>query len=477
MSPEMKKLLHLLHTQVGYSEQTGGYTKFGHWYDTVESDADYTSQPWCDMFLSWGAHKLGYAPWFGQFAYTVAHARWFKQHHAWGPAPVPGAVVFFDWAGTGTIDGIDHVGIVAKVDGKKIHTIEGNASGQVREEVHDQSSVVGYGYPEKIKAHQEQKVAEAGRATALTGGASVTVQAAVMTTGASAGAWTAARTDPDARTASHTTPASLYEPATTTRSVADFQPLPSIPPQLGDTAIITPLLLAVLAAAYLKIRRGSVRHAAADGTAEVVLGSPAPTRTPGNGASGEQGGWFTPVRMNAVADRANVPTPPPWPTMPVDRPAMSLPPAEALPADADPDADPADAYPAEPSAGPAPVYFMPDRPDPNITSEQQTSPRPSLYQGSDGLANALQAFWSTNLPEEHTGAPAAPPLNGRRTSDGPAGSVERGTSGKQGASMEQHSSDEQRADRRPPPVEPPASNERPSPTPPRRPKGGRHRKS
>ncbi|WP_203978167.1 CHAP domain-containing protein [Planotetraspora silvatica] len=601
----MKKLLHLLHTQVGYGEQASGYTKFGHWYDTVENDADYTSQPWCDMFLSWGAHKLGYAPWFGQFAYTVSHARWFKQHHAWGSTPVPGAVVFFDWAGTGTIDGIDHVGIVVKVAGKKIHTIEGNTGGgQVREQVRDQSSVVGYGYPEKIRTHQEQKVIKAGRATAaatahqtmslpsaaphpaeappaaaptaapmppatpatppvgsptaptatapvapsaaptatapttppatptaapsaspatspapahavarpaasrpphhlsragqttpgrmepaassstaasatgLTDGASVTVRPAVVATDASAGAGTAAHSDPDARTASHITPASIFEPATTTRPVADFQPLPGIPPQLGDTAIITPLLVAVLAAAYVKVRRGAVRRAITDGAAQAILDSPAASRTPGNTTSGEERGWFTPVRMNAVADRADVPPPPLWPTTPVNRPAAPPPPpptdahpADAHPADAHPaDAHPAGVHPAGPSAvpEPEPVYFMPDLPDPSAP-EGQTTPGPSLYQGSDGLANALEAFWNTNLQEGHADIPAAAAPNDRPIPDMQARPDEHHT--------EQRASDVRRADEQPASDREPASDERPSPARPRRPKGGRHRKS
>ncbi|MEZ0076859.1 CHAP domain-containing protein [Planotetraspora sp. GP83] len=158
----MKKLLDLLRSQVGYSEHAGGYTKFGHWYNTIESDTDYSTEPWCDMFLSWGANKLGYQDWFGQFAYTVGHARWFKEQGAWGHHPVPGAVVFFDWSGSGTIDGIDHVGIVTKVDGDRIHTIEGNVDGEyVEKKVRDSSSIVGYGYPEEIKARLAENAAPA----------------------------------------------------------------------------------------------------------------------------------------------------------------------------------------------------------------------------------------------------------------------------------------------------------------------------
>ncbi|WP_345337938.1 CHAP domain-containing protein [Planotetraspora kaengkrachanensis] len=506
----MKKLLHLLQSQVGYSEHAGGSTKFGHWYDSVENDADYTSQPWCDMFLSWGAHKLGYAHWFGQFAYTVGHARWFKQHHAWGSVPVPGAVVFFDWAGTGTIDGIDHVGIVASVDGKKIHTIEGNTGGgEVLEQVRDQSSVVGYGYPDKIKTRQDVKVEQEARAVAaatahqtmslppaaprpaatpspaptthhlsrasqatsaqtelsaapalstdsLAGGTPATVQAEV--TGTAPGTWTAAHSDPDAKTVSrttthtgsltgsHTVPAAVYEPAST-RTVADFQPLPSIPPQLGETAVITPLLVAVLAAAYFKMRRGSVRHAVADGDAQAVVDSPAPSRAPGHGEAGEPGGWFIPARTYAVADRANLSARPPWTAAPVDRPATPPPPSQ-------------------------------EQPDQSATSDQPSRSRPSLYQGSDGLADALQAFWTTNLGDEIPDGPTIPiPAGTPAPVEQPASAGEPRPEHREVPRARWADGSPAPAERPAPEAERPAPEERPSPVPPRRTKGGRHRKS
>ncbi|MEU4547059.1 CHAP domain-containing protein [Nonomuraea dietziae] len=157
MTPETQKLLELLESQLGYSEGNGAYTKFGDWYGkTVEFDADYSGAPWCDMFLSWAAHKLGYEEWVGQFAYTVAHAKWFKKNDAWGHKPKPGALVFYDWSGSNDIDNIDHVGIVTKVVGDTIFTIEGNIDGGVaKRKERDQSKVAGYGYPEKIKERLE----------------------------------------------------------------------------------------------------------------------------------------------------------------------------------------------------------------------------------------------------------------------------------------------------------------------------------
>ncbi|MEU0519696.1 CHAP domain-containing protein [Streptosporangium sp. NPDC006007] len=162
MSPEMQKFIELLESQLGYSEKSGGYTKFGDWYGSdVEFDADYSAAPWCDMYLSWAAKKLGYEDWLGQFAYTVYHARWFQQQGAWGTTPKPGAIVFFDWGGSRQLKKIDHIGVVTRVEGRTIHTIEGNIDGGVaKRKKRDTAKVVGYGYPEKIKARLEKEAAQ-----------------------------------------------------------------------------------------------------------------------------------------------------------------------------------------------------------------------------------------------------------------------------------------------------------------------------
>ncbi|MDA0638128.1 CHAP domain-containing protein [Nonomuraea sp. MCN248] len=158
----MRKFIELLESQLGYSEKAGAYTKFGNWYgETIEFDADYTSAPWCDMFLAWAATKLGYEEWMGQFAWTVAHAKWFKKQDAWGTKPEPGAFVFFDWGGSDSISRIDHIGVVTKVEGGRIHTIEGNIDGGVaKRKERDTSKVVGYGYPWKIKERLDAEAAQ-----------------------------------------------------------------------------------------------------------------------------------------------------------------------------------------------------------------------------------------------------------------------------------------------------------------------------
>ncbi|MFI6322814.1 CHAP domain-containing protein [Nonomuraea sp. NPDC050556] len=149
----IQRMVKILDAEVGYTEKPDGYTKFGEWYTgNVDDSYDFTNAAWCDMFLAWGARQAGLQDVYGQFAYTPAHAGWFKEQGAWGTKPAPGALVFYDWSGGDSIDGIDHVGIVTKVDGDRIETIEGNVDRQfAKRKERDQSSVVGYGYPAKVK--------------------------------------------------------------------------------------------------------------------------------------------------------------------------------------------------------------------------------------------------------------------------------------------------------------------------------------
>ncbi|WP_440067000.1 CHAP domain-containing protein [Streptosporangium sp. OZ121] len=156
------KVLDIASKQIGIRENSrGGGTKFHSWYmssprakETLARDGgntvyDYANAPWCAMFVSWVGEMAGIRPTMGWDAYTVAHAKWFKDNGHWGTIPTPGAVVYFDWAGGKSIDGIDHVGFVKKDNGDgTITTIEGNTgNGDVEQRVRPVSQVVGYGYP------------------------------------------------------------------------------------------------------------------------------------------------------------------------------------------------------------------------------------------------------------------------------------------------------------------------------------------
>lgn len=107
---------------------------------------------WCDIYQSWVYAHVGGPSIVGKFAWTVAHAKWFKARGQWGTEPRVGALVFYDWAGGKSLDGIDHVGFVEAImrDGR-LQTIEGNSGiggpDGVWRHYRSRSLVVGYGYP------------------------------------------------------------------------------------------------------------------------------------------------------------------------------------------------------------------------------------------------------------------------------------------------------------------------------------------
>jgi hypothetical protein len=162
--PSANDALKLAISQVGVTEDAnGGGTKFQKWFMSspwaergVQRDGgsvgDYANANWCDMFVSWVGDQLGVKG-MGADAFTRTHAQWFKDQGRWGHTPTPGAVVFFSWSGSDSIDDIDHVGMVIKDnhDGT-IQTVEGNTDNAVKIRTRNTSAVVGYGYPQYAPA-------------------------------------------------------------------------------------------------------------------------------------------------------------------------------------------------------------------------------------------------------------------------------------------------------------------------------------
>lgn len=143
--------------ELGYKEKSGQSTKFGHWYADRVQDTQFRDAPWCDMFLAWAANKSGLSDYVGEFAWTPSHAAWFIQQKAWSRTPEPGALVFYDWRGGKSYKGIDHVGVVERVEGKKIHTIEANVDRVwLKRKTRETDKVVGYGIPRLVKENLDR---------------------------------------------------------------------------------------------------------------------------------------------------------------------------------------------------------------------------------------------------------------------------------------------------------------------------------
>ncbi|TYB51598.1 CHAP domain-containing protein [Nonomuraea sp. PA05] len=157
LDPIADELLKTVRQELGYKEKSGQFTKFGQWYADRVQDTQYRDAPWCDMFLAWAANKSGLSDYVGEFAWTPSHAAWFIQQNAWSRQPEPGALVFFDWRGGKSYKGIDHVGVVERVEGKKIHTIEANVDRVwLKRKTRETDKVVGYGLPRMVKENVER---------------------------------------------------------------------------------------------------------------------------------------------------------------------------------------------------------------------------------------------------------------------------------------------------------------------------------
>jgi hypothetical protein len=112
---------------------------------------------WCACFASYCADEAGYVK-TGILPKSASCEKggkgswiyWLKKRGLWREAadytPRTGDLIFFDWGGDGLAD---HIGIVERVEGRTVHTIEGNTSDTVARRSYSltSNSVKGYGAP------------------------------------------------------------------------------------------------------------------------------------------------------------------------------------------------------------------------------------------------------------------------------------------------------------------------------------------
>jgi hypothetical protein len=115
----------LRHVGVREAPPGSNRTMFGRWFGV-------DGVPWCAIFLSYcfdvgagvvlcrGWHGAGVGP--RGVAYVPTLAAWLKATGRWVMEPQPGDLVVFDWDGGPP----DHAGIVVRVSGDDVHTVEGN---------------------------------------------------------------------------------------------------------------------------------------------------------------------------------------------------------------------------------------------------------------------------------------------------------------------------------------------------------------
>ncbi len=162
-------LIAIAESQIGYQEsetsfridadgRQHGYTRYGLWYGNAYGE-------WCGMFVSFCLNyaKIPEA----DFPREANCIRWRSALKAIAVyeddedayTPAPGDLIFFDI--TGETDDPGHVGIVARVDGDTIYTIEGNQNRAVRkmEYKKDDKTIVGYASMARIIARAAVKTA------------------------------------------------------------------------------------------------------------------------------------------------------------------------------------------------------------------------------------------------------------------------------------------------------------------------------
>ena len=133
-------------------------------------------QPWCDVFVDSGfiecfgvvaACAMTYQPMGAGSALCKQSAQYYKDAGAWSNRPEVGDQVFFYASGD-----INHTGIVVRVVGGSIITVEGNSSDQVSERCYSagDSKIAGYGRPDwaavegkDINAPTTDHIADAGK--------------------------------------------------------------------------------------------------------------------------------------------------------------------------------------------------------------------------------------------------------------------------------------------------------------------------
>ncbi|MBP3523182.1 MAG: CHAP domain-containing protein, partial [Clostridia bacterium] len=156
-----KDLVAVAATQVGWSYQEkcfilddAGekhyYSRYGDWYGAPYSD-------WCAMFVAFCAHYADIPE--SACPISASCRTWKDELERMGAyrsadsdyQPGRGDIVFFAWEGKGSPF---HMGIVEKVSGRTIHTIEGNVGGVRRKQrTVSGDGIIGYGSMEAIMAH------------------------------------------------------------------------------------------------------------------------------------------------------------------------------------------------------------------------------------------------------------------------------------------------------------------------------------
>ena len=152
----VKKVLDLAKSEVGYHETGDNWTKYAEEMDSYAGFYNGPKQnaPWCDVWVDWlfvksfgvdTGREMLCQPYLSAGAGCLYSAQYYKSAGRWFTSPQPGDQIFFSYSA----GEISHTGIVTKVVGGTVYTIEGNTSDRVAEKVYSLASsfIVGFGRP------------------------------------------------------------------------------------------------------------------------------------------------------------------------------------------------------------------------------------------------------------------------------------------------------------------------------------------
>lgn len=140
----------MLESKTANAGANNNFTKYGRDMHQVQpSNMDFPAA-WCDAFCDWCFMKafgadLARKILCGNFDdYTVVSANYYKNAGRWSGKAARGHQIFFK-----NSSGICHTGLVWKVSGNTVYTIEGNSNNAVRKRQYSasDSSIAGYGVP------------------------------------------------------------------------------------------------------------------------------------------------------------------------------------------------------------------------------------------------------------------------------------------------------------------------------------------
>lgn len=159
------KILQILSGEIGYKEGAGNSNKYS-------KELYSKNQEWCTDYIRWGMIKAGVGDLFPVSSYVPTVAEWFDKKGQYKNSkayrgnyiPIPGDLILFDYNRNTTSD---HIGIVEKVEGNKVHTIEGNKDNMVKRCTYDMASkdIRAYcvpAYPEEKKEKYKTVTARSG---------------------------------------------------------------------------------------------------------------------------------------------------------------------------------------------------------------------------------------------------------------------------------------------------------------------------